>query len=142
MDEAVSRARLENADEKALKRFRAPEGTGDAGGKPPAHEGEAEGEDTGGKPPAHEGGAEGKDAGGKPLTPHRGKRRYRGRNGATLSGCFFHDPTRRIMDGLFASLKEKKLAPAVGNVYDYERIREAAAARDEGRAGGKIAAAV
>lgn len=51
-------------------------------------------------------------------------------------------PTQRAMEEIFALLKEKKLVPAVGTVYDSGQIKEAAAARDEGQVNGKIVVTV
>ncbi len=59
-------------------------------------------------------------------------------NGVYLTGFFSNYPTQQIMDGIFAFMKEKKLQPAVGRVYGFDSIREAAAAQDEGRVNGKI----
>ena len=59
-------------------------------------------------------------------------------NGVYLTGFFSNFPTQRTMDGIFTFMREKRLVPAVGNVYDFERIAKAAAAQDEGRVNGKI----
>jgi len=63
-------------------------------------------------------------------------------NGVYLTGFFSNYPTLRIMDGIFAFLREKELAPAVGKVYDFGQIKEAVTAQDEGRVNGKIVVTV
>ena len=42
------------------------------------------------------------------------------------------------MDEIFVFLKEKKLVPVNGKVFDFENVREAVTAQDEGRVNGKI----
>ncbi len=37
---------------------------------------------------------------------------------------------QHVMDGIFAFTYEKGLVPTAGRVYDFEHIRDAAAARD------------
>ena len=59
-------------------------------------------------------------------------------NGVRLTGFFSNFPTQQSMDGIFAFLKEKRLVPAVGNVYDLAQIRKALTAQDEGVVNGKI----
>ncbi|MBE6989147.1 MAG: Zn-dependent oxidoreductase [Ruminococcaceae bacterium] len=59
-------------------------------------------------------------------------------NGVYLTGFFSNYPTQTIMDEIFAFLREKRLVPAVGRVYDLEEIPCAAAAQDAGGVNGKI----
>lgn len=59
-------------------------------------------------------------------------------NGVYLTGFFSNYPTQRIMDEIFAFLKEKKLVPVSGKVFDFENIRAAVTAQDEGKVNGKI----
>jgi len=63
-------------------------------------------------------------------------------NGVYLTGFFSNYPTQRIMDEIFAFLREKGLVPAVGAVYDFAQIKEAVTAQDEGRVNGKIVVTV
>ena len=59
-------------------------------------------------------------------------------NGVYLTGFFSNYPTQQVMDEIFAFLNEKKLAPVSGRVYDFEHIRDAVIAQDEGKVNGKI----
>ena len=59
-------------------------------------------------------------------------------NGVYLTGFFSNYPTQQVMDEIFAFLKEKKLVPVSGRVFDFENVREAVTAQDEGRVNGKI----
>ncbi|MDY2984772.1 MAG: zinc-binding dehydrogenase [Synergistes jonesii] len=59
-------------------------------------------------------------------------------NGVYLTGFFSNYPTQQIMDGIFAFLNEKKLAPVSGKVFDFDHIKDAIIAQDEGRVNGKI----
>lgn len=59
-------------------------------------------------------------------------------NGVYLTGFFSNYPTQRSMDEIFAFLKEKKLVPVSGKVFDFENIRDAVTAQDEGKVNGKI----
>ena len=63
--------------------------------------------------------------------------RVRHRRGCPKGSPGESSPTQRAMEEIFAFLKEKKLVSAVGTVYDSGQIKEAAAARDEGRVNGK-----
>ena len=63
-------------------------------------------------------------------------------NGVYLTGFFSNYPTQQIMDEIFAFLNKKNLAPACRKVYNFESIRDAVAARDEGKVNGKIAVRV
>ena len=59
-------------------------------------------------------------------------------NGVYLTGFFSNYPTQQVMDEIFVFLKEKKLVPVNGKVFDFENVREAVTAQDEGRVNGKI----
>ena len=59
-------------------------------------------------------------------------------NGVYLTGFFSNYPTQQIMDEIFAFLKMKNLVPACGQVYNFENIRDAVTAQDEGKVNGKI----
>lgn len=59
-------------------------------------------------------------------------------NGVYLTGFFSNYPTQRAMDGIFAFLKEHRLVPASGKVFDFDNIRDAMIAQDEGGVSGKI----
>ena len=59
-------------------------------------------------------------------------------NGIYLTGFFSNYPTQQIMDEIFAFLNKKNLVPVCGKVYNFENIRDAVAAQDEGKVNGKI----
>lgn len=59
-------------------------------------------------------------------------------NGVYLTGFFSNYPTQQIMDDIFTFLNENKLVPASGKVFDFEHIRDAVIAQDEGSINGKI----
>ncbi|WP_281679528.1 alcohol dehydrogenase catalytic domain-containing protein [Synergistes jonesii] len=59
-------------------------------------------------------------------------------NGVYLTGFFSNYPTQQVMDGIFAFLNEKKLIPVSGKVFDFDHIKDAIIAQDEGRVNGKI----
>ena len=59
-------------------------------------------------------------------------------NGVYLTGFFSNYPTQQVMDEIFAFLNEKKLVPVSGKVFDFDEIREAIIAQDEGKVNGKI----
>lgn len=59
-------------------------------------------------------------------------------NGVYLTGFFSNYPTQQIMDEIFAFLNDKKLVPVSGKEFDFENIREAIIAQDEGSVNGKI----
>lgn len=59
-------------------------------------------------------------------------------NGVYLTGFFSNYPTQQVMDEIFVFLKEKKLVPVSGKVFDFENVREAVTAQDEGKVNGKI----
>jgi len=59
-------------------------------------------------------------------------------NGVYLTGFFSNYPTQQVMDEIFVFLKEKKLVPVNGKVFDFENVREAVTAQDEGKVNGKI----
>lgn len=59
-------------------------------------------------------------------------------NGVYLTGFFSNYPAQRVIDDIFAFLNEKKLVPVRGEVFDFEHIRDAVTAQDEGKVNGKI----
>lgn len=59
-------------------------------------------------------------------------------NGVYLTGFFSNYPTQRVIDDIFAFLNEKRLVPISGKVFDFENIRDAVTAQDEGSVNGKI----
>ena len=59
-------------------------------------------------------------------------------NGVYLTGFFSNYPTQQDMDAIFAFLKEKKLVPAAGKAFRFNRIRDAIEAQDAGKVNGKI----
>ena len=59
-------------------------------------------------------------------------------NGVYLTGFFSNYPTQQVIDEIFAFLNEKKMVPVSGKVFDFENIREALTAQDEGTVNGKI----
>ena len=59
-------------------------------------------------------------------------------NGVDLTGFISNYPTQQIMDEIFAFLNKKDLVPVCGQVYNFENIRDAVAAQDEGKVNGKI----
>lgn len=59
-------------------------------------------------------------------------------NGVYLTGFFSNYPTQQIMDDIFTFLHRHKLVPVSGKVFDFENIREAIIAQDEGKVNGKI----
>ena len=59
-------------------------------------------------------------------------------NGVYLTGFFSNYPTQQIMDEIFAFLNKKDLVPVCGQGYNFENIRDAVAAQDEGKVNGKI----
>ena len=63
-------------------------------------------------------------------------------NGVYLTGFFSNYPTQQVMDEIFTFLREKKLVPAVGKVYDFHHIKEAVTVQDEGGVNGKIVVTV
>ena len=59
-------------------------------------------------------------------------------NGVYLTGFFSNYPTQQVMDEIFAFLNEHHLVPMSGKLFDFENIREAIIAQDEGKVNGKI----
>ncbi|MBQ6609122.1 MAG: zinc-binding dehydrogenase [Oscillospiraceae bacterium] len=59
-------------------------------------------------------------------------------NGVYLTGFFSNYPTQQSMDEIFAFLNKKDLVPVCGQVYNFENMRDAVAAQDEGKVNGKI----
>jgi len=63
-------------------------------------------------------------------------------NGVYLTGFFSNYPTQEIMDQIFAFLNEHHLRPRVGQVFNLEHIRDAAAAQDGNKVNGKVVVTV
>ena len=59
-------------------------------------------------------------------------------NGVYLTGFFSNYPTQEVIDEIFAFLDEKELIPVSGKVFDFENIREALTAQENGSVNGKI----
>lgn len=59
-------------------------------------------------------------------------------NGIYLTGFFSNYPTQKVIDEIFAFLNEKTLNPVRGRAFDFENIREALTAQDDGTVNGKI----
>jgi NADPH:quinone reductase-like Zn-dependent oxidoreductase len=59
-------------------------------------------------------------------------------NGVYLTGFFSNYPSRKVIDEIFAFIHEKKLIPVCGEMFDFEHIRDAVAAQEEGTVNGKI----
>lgn len=59
-------------------------------------------------------------------------------NGVYLTGFFSNYPTQQVIDDIFAFLNEKRLVPVSGKVFEFENIRNAVTAQDEGSVNGKI----
>jgi NADPH:quinone reductase-like Zn-dependent oxidoreductase len=59
-------------------------------------------------------------------------------NGVYLTGFFSNYPTQQVMDEIFAFLDEHHLVPVSGKVFDFENIKDALTAQDNGSVNGKI----
>jgi len=59
-------------------------------------------------------------------------------NGVYLTGFFSNSPTQQVLDEIFAFLSGHHLVPVSGRVYDFEHMRDALIAQDEGKVNGKI----
>jgi NADPH:quinone reductase-like Zn-dependent oxidoreductase len=59
-------------------------------------------------------------------------------NGVYLTGFFSNTPTQEIVDDIFRFLREKRLTPIYGKVFDFADIRSAMLAQDGGHVNGKI----
>ena len=59
-------------------------------------------------------------------------------NGVYLTGFFSNYPTQQSMDEIFCFLNEHHLIPVSGKVFDFENLRDAVVAQDEGGVNGKI----
>ena len=59
-------------------------------------------------------------------------------NGVYLTGFFSNYPTQKVIDEIFAFLKEKKLKPEYGRVFDFENVKDAIFSHDNGSIDGKI----
>ncbi len=59
-------------------------------------------------------------------------------NGVYLTGYFSNYPTQELVDSIFTFIKEYNLRPAYARCFEFNDIREACIALDEGRVNGKI----
>ena len=59
-------------------------------------------------------------------------------NGVCLTGFYSNYPTAGMIQDIFRFMDEHRLKPLIGAVYDFENIREACIALDEGKVNGKI----
>ena len=59
-------------------------------------------------------------------------------NGVYLTGFHSNWPTQSVVDNIFAFLNERRLEPAVGAYYQFDRIKDACIALDGGKVNGKI----
>ena len=59
-------------------------------------------------------------------------------NGVYLTGFFSNYPTQKIMTGIFTFLSNNNLTPVIGKIFDFDNIKEAIAAQENGRINGKI----
>ncbi|MBQ6344389.1 MAG: zinc-binding dehydrogenase [Anaerolineaceae bacterium] len=59
-------------------------------------------------------------------------------NGVYLTGFFSNYPTQKIITEIFTFLTNHKLTPVIGKVFDFDNIKEAIAAQDNGKINGKI----
>jgi NADPH:quinone reductase-like Zn-dependent oxidoreductase len=63
-------------------------------------------------------------------------------NGVYLTGFFSNYPTQAIINEMFAFIKEHKLTPELGAVYNFNDITKACQALDSGKVNGKIVVVV
>lgn len=59
-------------------------------------------------------------------------------NGVYLTGFFSNYPTKQGIDDIFSFLNEHRLLPKCGRVFDFENIKAAVIAQDNGGVNGKI----
>lgn len=59
-------------------------------------------------------------------------------NGVYLTGFFSNYPTQKTMRAIYEFLEQHRLTPGIGARYEFEEIREACEALDQGRVNGKI----
>ena len=59
-------------------------------------------------------------------------------NGVCLTGFYSNYPTQQTMHAIFHFIDEHALKPLIGEVYEFEQIRNACIALDSGRVNGKI----
>ncbi len=59
-------------------------------------------------------------------------------NGVFLTGFFSNYPTQQVIDSILEFLNRNKLVPVTGKVFDFDHIRDAVMAQDEGSVNGKI----
>ena len=63
-------------------------------------------------------------------------------NGVYLTGFFSNYPTQPVMDAIFSFLRNHRLTPHVGAVFDLAHIGDACGAQDSGTVNGKIVVTV
>ena len=63
-------------------------------------------------------------------------------NGVCLTGFYSNYPTRTVMQDIFRFMDEHQLKPLIGATYDFENIRDACIALDDGKVNGKIVVSV
>ena len=59
-------------------------------------------------------------------------------NGVCLTGFYSNYPSQKMMQDIFCFMDEHKLKPMIGEIFDFEHIREACIALDTGKVNGKI----
>lgn len=59
-------------------------------------------------------------------------------NGVYLTGYFSNYPTQELVDSIFQFIRDHNLHPTYAQRFDFEEIRDACKALDEGRSNGKI----
>jgi NADPH:quinone reductase-like Zn-dependent oxidoreductase len=59
-------------------------------------------------------------------------------NGVYLTGFFSNYPTQKDVDEIFDFINKHNLVPQVGEVFDFENVKEAIIAQDGGKVNGKI----
>ena len=63
-------------------------------------------------------------------------------NGVYLTGFYSNYPTAKMMQDIFRFMDEHEVKPLIGATYDFDHIREACIALDEGKVNGKIVVTV
>ena len=63
-------------------------------------------------------------------------------NGVYLTGFFSNYPTQKIMDDIFDFMTKHKLSPQIGASFEFEDIKAACMALDEGKVNGKIVVSI
>lgn len=59
-------------------------------------------------------------------------------NGVYLTGFFSNFPSQKIIDDMFNFFKNNEITPIFGKCFDFEHIRDAITAQDQGSINGKI----